>query len=488
MRNKIKSAIASIVTGAVGLAVGWIFSNQFVLGLIITGIITVATVICWLVIAFYDRKFSILRMLQDDIKANRNYEVIKMGLGMSRPLFLAGRNFERVKIGEIVIEAIDNEIVNNGRTVAKNLLKAQFLIDDCGWSNFLLGGEKGIPIAEDNIKKGLLECNLITIDNNNEKDVLKLVLKGLRHLLGMQIHAFSDKKVDELLKNVALFRQYEDNIHRYADLMGFLYNDPTLCYDGMKDFDYYHDLFCEIINDPDDRTMFQRLRNWMVSIVDSKDESKSVLAQSHDFRSRYFIEKSKIANIHFRMGDTDEEEYKKLRDDYLQKARHEAIKMMLVYARSAEDISLLRSQTEFVEPIESFEADYLAKAPDEERFVKGYILLGTSLMETNTHINLAIAEHLFEQGAAACEDVDRTDTYVRTQRKIISVRDRRYKFLVNRANSVKMKDIKLILDGMKEIEKATTKRLGHPDVKMKKSCKERRKFYRREMRRLKRDN
>jgi len=104
---------------------------------------------------------------------NKNEAVIRIRNNFSRSLHILGFKEVRIALGEI---ALPSAVINND-----DFTKVQILIDDLGWTNYILGN---IQIAIQNINRGIeIASNTKNTLNNKENLELKLFqAKGFRHL------------------------------------------------------------------------------------------------------------------------------------------------------------------------------------------------------------------------------------------------------------------------------------------------------------------
>lgn len=479
-----KTIITSLLSIAIGLALGWLFSANYKWGIAIIVIISVASAICWVIIAYVERKFNILRMIQTDKKYKRNYEVIRFALGMSRPLFLAGRDYERMQIGQEALKAINDyqkdAILCGSSSISKQLLQARFYIEDCGWSLYASGIKNNIEKAKLNIETGLMICSTIAITDDNRDEVFTLIFRGLRHLLGIYLYSFSDGKLRELLEEDNLFEQYKNKINYHGQLLGFLLNDQTM-YPSEATFEHFCEAFCQIVSGEQSNDLFKEFYSWMQERINNQDYKDEILIQSNEFKAQYFLEKFRLEYCESLKNQQTAHILTPQEKEYLNHARDNALILILISSESDLDISPLSSISSLKKSIDDYQP-YIQRCPNAERLAKGYILLGTALMEQNTSGLLNNAKDFFQLGVSKSDEIDQISTYIQAQRKLITVLHRQYKLESNKWDSELKRDcIKNNLLTMKNIEMTTNNRIGYKDKGMASSLTEKRKFYRNEL-------
>ncbi len=169
-----------IVCAAIG-AIGSLLFGRPLIGIICFSVFGLIAIIYLYVINRAEDEWNIVKIMQIELKANNNIQVIRMGYPLSRPLHLSGRRSLRMKIGNIVKQSCENLISTNVHTVeidGKNIsvkrILSGILIDDLGWSAYEM---QKTDFAKDNIQNGI---KLALEDDEN-----KLALKGYRHLVGI---------------------------------------------------------------------------------------------------------------------------------------------------------------------------------------------------------------------------------------------------------------------------------------------------------------
>lgn len=474
--STLKSIVVSVVTGMLGFAIGWFFDGRVALSIIVFSIMAVFALVAWIFTTVYEKSVSILEMLNDDIKHEKYQEAVKLGYSVSRALFLSGKNQERYRITEKVCQALDKldgEIIVNDKSEKVSFLKAKLLIDDCGWSLYLLNRFGNRKSAESRIKEGINQCLRLSATFLDEEKTFSVVFKGIRHLFGMSIENFDETPKSILQNNEELLEDYIDSINNYGGLLGFLLDDERMF--DKNNQSHYYDIFSTIsMGAKNAKEYFTKLKEWCKERI-QEDE---FLLSTYNFRTKYFLGQIKYNQI----NNITLDEYGCL--DY---AKELAIKMTLGYASNPSEYDWLRHTISFAEVIENNKKSAFVK-PDSDRFVKGYVLVGTVAMVSNDLQSLEDARTSFSKAIVQSKKVNRTDTYLSAQRKLISANERIYKLKValNCFDEIdNQESLQQLLESMETILKECKAYLGYSDPKMEESCKERRREYKRLMKELK---
>ena len=169
-----------IICAAIGAIITTLFDRP-IIGIFFLGVFGVISIIYLCFINKAEGEWNIIKIMDIELRANNNIQVVRMGYPLSRPLHLSGRRSLRMKIGNIVKQACENLIRNNistieieGKNIAVKKILSGILIDDLGWSAYEMHKN---DFAKDNIKHGIKLASEI-----NE---CKLALKGYRHLIGI---------------------------------------------------------------------------------------------------------------------------------------------------------------------------------------------------------------------------------------------------------------------------------------------------------------
>ena len=136
-------------------------------------------------------------------------EVIKIGSVLSRPLWTTGKYKLRVKLGKLIESAA---AFSNHYTE-----QASALIDDLGWTNFILGNNKE---AEKNINHG------ITIAEKNGDAYL--VYKGFRHLSGIAMESGDLNQAIANHNKSKLFAEKISDIQQKQEILAGIYVNVAL--------------------------------------------------------------------------------------------------------------------------------------------------------------------------------------------------------------------------------------------------------------------
>lgn len=464
----LKTIVFSLLTGILGFAIGWIFDGRIVLSLVVFSVIAVFALVAWLFTTIYEKKVSILEILNDDIKHGRYQEAVKLGYSVSRALFLSGKNQERYRISGKVCHALDKlegNIIVNEKTESVGFLKAKLLIDDCGWSLYLLNHMGNRKAAESRIKEGINQCLRLSVASQEAKKTYPVVFKGIRHLFGMSINNFDEISKITLQSNKNLLSEYMSSIYSYGGILGFLLGDSRMA--EIDNREKYYSIFSDIsANAKNADAYFDGLKKW----CEERADDKEFLLSTYNFRAKYFLGLLKAHSVN---NETSKGA------NYLEYAKELAIKMTLGYAATQADFEWMIHTISFSSEIEKYKGDSFVK-PDADRFVKGYVLVGTVAMVSNDLQSLEDAKTSFVKAVAQSKKVNRVDTYLSAQRKLISVNERifKLKYTMNYFDEYDQQDaLEQLLSTMETILKESRTYLGYLDSKMEESCKERRKEY-----------
>lgn len=169
-----------IICAAIGVIITLLFKSP-IIGFIFLCVFGVISIIYLYFISKTEGEWNIINIMEIELRANNNIQVVRIGYPLSRPLHLSGRKSLRIKIGNIVKQACENIIRNNINTIeieGKNIdvkkILSSILIDDLGWSAYETHKNE---FAKENIKYGIS----VALEINE----CKLALKGYRHLIGI---------------------------------------------------------------------------------------------------------------------------------------------------------------------------------------------------------------------------------------------------------------------------------------------------------------
>lgn len=469
-----KNIVVNLVSGMLGFAIGWIFDGRVILSLIVFSVLAFFATVAWIVSTAYEKRVSILELLNEEIKKGHYQGAVKLGYSVSRALFLSGKNKERYLISEKVYQALnelDDSLIINDKKESVALVKAKLLIDECGWSLYLLNGFNNRYAAENRIKDGINQCLRISATSSEAEKTYPVVFKALRHLFGMCVNNFEELQKNTLANNNDLVEKYMYDIHKYGDLLGFLLSDRRMSnIDGYSD---YYTVFCGItMNAKNSKEYFDSLIEW----VKIKSLDKSFLLSTYNFRTKYFL--SLIKSEKLKDNSTNIE-------NYLSYAKELSIKMTLGYASNESELDwLVRSTISFANEVGKFKDDYSFISPDPDRFVKSYLLLGKVAMISNDLQSLEDARTAFNKAIVQSKAVNRTQTYLSAQRKLISVNERIFILKDNLGafdSFDRQNELQTLLDKMESIQNECKQYLGRSDEKMKESCRERKRRYKKMM-------
>ncbi|NVK74885.1 MAG: hypothetical protein HWE24_15555 [Oceanospirillaceae bacterium] len=148
-------------------------------------------------------EFNLTSHLHKAYEAERWEEVARIGMVISRPLWLAGQYETRLKVGELTEEAA---------AYTGNLqLRALTLVDDLGWTNFKIGNDKkGRKYIEDGLRIAA-EC----------EDYYCLA-KGNRHLASIYRQKNSYEDANYYLKKAKSYAEKVSDNSKTSELQGSL--------------------------------------------------------------------------------------------------------------------------------------------------------------------------------------------------------------------------------------------------------------------------
>ncbi len=483
----VKKVILALISGIFGFALNWIFGDKLIEGIITLVVVGVLCLVGWILTCIFESKTNILTILQKDLKNEKYQEVVKLGCAVSRAMFLAEKNKERCLISEKVIEALDkiqkSNTVNielSDRSEDVVLLKAKITIDDFGWSYYLCNNFKNKTSAENKIKEGIKDCLRYFISNSGEdkrNQVFGIIFKGLRHLCSMNIENFEVISSKELRSNADLLKEYQIPIKNLGGFLGWLIGDCNMYEEGETENlkNYLVDLFPEISLIRED--FIEQFQEWATKQMKT---AKFALG-TYNFRTKFYLSLARICDI--------EDKVSNIKNNHLNDAKRLALLMTVGYSTSDQDLTWISSTFSFGNEISTLisERNYF-KCKDSERFVKGYVLLGTVAMAFGNISFMKEARKAFEKAVEESKSVNRMDTYKRAQRKIISINERIFMYDFTgklKSNEELLKDLNTIINRMNEIQLEAKTFLGYPDRKMTNSCKERKKKYKKIRRQLK---
>ena len=483
----IRKVIVAFLSALFGFAINWVFDGKTTEGIVMLTILGILCVSVWIATCIFESKTNILAILQKDLKNGRYQEVVKLGCAVSRAMFLAGKNRERCLISDKVILALEEIERENITTIDVNekpeeviLLKSKITIDDYGWSLYLCDTFKNRLSAENKIKEGIKDCLRYTVANADEDKKNKaygILFKGIRHLFAMCIENFEATPVMEFQKNTGMLPKYKNEIINIGGFLGWLLEDNTMYSNISTEHNkkYIIDLFPEIGLTKD--AFIVQFQLW------AKDEMKKTkfALSTYNFRVKYFLAMAKICEL--------ENLDKSIKEVYLNNAKRLALLMTVGYSPSESDLNWIENTFTFGKEIFSLIKDGgYVKSKDSERFVKGYVLLGTVAAAFEDQAFLDEAKKAFKKAVEESKRVNRIDTYLRAQRKIISTNEKIFLYKYNK-QIIPCSDMRDELENLqKEMVKIlseTKQFLGYPDKKMVESCKNRKKKYKKIMQLLK---
>lgn len=201
----IKLFFSSLVGFMLGLALHDF--RKFIAGLILL-------IITSIIVAIINKKdinsFDIVNVLKNEAEAGNWTDVVCLGYPLSRPLWNSGRYLLRIKIGEMVKDAISripNEIVIGDKHYNCNYIHASLLIDDLGWTRYM---NHQLQKAESNIKAGISIAK-----ENKDYDI---ALKGYRHLAGISVREDNDTLLQEVLNELDNLQPFVEGYNNIKEI------------------------------------------------------------------------------------------------------------------------------------------------------------------------------------------------------------------------------------------------------------------------------
>lgn len=197
----------------------------FILALFLTNILAFAIAIAvFIVIVFItsailsskQHQFDLLEILKEEQKKSHWKEIIRLGYPLSRPLWLSGRYELRAEIGEIIKTAashLEGDVKIGKETFNSKYILVSVLIDDLGWTRFVLG-------QSSKATKNILEGIRIAEENN----IWDLAIKGNRHLIGIFSENGNFKEIDTLLKKIHSLMEKVDESSKLEIQAGLLFS------------------------------------------------------------------------------------------------------------------------------------------------------------------------------------------------------------------------------------------------------------------------
>lgn len=226
-RMRSKFVFETALSVPIGAIAAFLFDNKWTLAFtsLIIFLILYAGYCIYLV--SQDSKVSILSIMQKGLKDGRYEDVIKFGSAMSPTLFTSNKNFDRVTLGRLLLDACkklsqtehsardDIMISTGGTTKPVKQIKIELLLDDLGWSLYLADSDNNDATSniQEGIKNARLEIQRIVNGQPGAPEevakkievYMKLILRGYRHLTGIY---YTKSQTLELAKNYERITQY----------------------------------------------------------------------------------------------------------------------------------------------------------------------------------------------------------------------------------------------------------------------------------------
>lgn len=211
----------------IGAIAAFLFDNKWTLAFAALIIFLILYAGYCIYIVSQDSKVSVLSIMLKGLKDGRYEDVIKFGSAMSPTLFTSNKNFDRVTLGRLLLDACkklsqtehsardDIMISTGGTTKPVKQIKIELLLDDLGWSLYL--ADPNNNDATSNIQEGIKNARLeiqriVNGQSGMTKGVAKkievymrLILRGYRHLTGIY---YTKSQTLELAKNYERITQY----------------------------------------------------------------------------------------------------------------------------------------------------------------------------------------------------------------------------------------------------------------------------------------
>lgn len=227
-KKRVGFLLELIITLPIGAITAFIFERKVTFALISLGVFVFLFIVYCIVLVIEENKVSVLSIMSEGLRDGRYEDVIKFGSAMSPTLFTSNKNFDRVKLGRLLLEACQNLaqaehsarediiIASGGSRKSVKQIKIELLLDDLGWSLYLT--ETNNTEATNNIQEAIklsrLEIKRIKNKHKNtnpqliQKSIevyMKYILRGYRHLTGIY---YSSQKTFDLAKNYERITHY----------------------------------------------------------------------------------------------------------------------------------------------------------------------------------------------------------------------------------------------------------------------------------------
>lgn len=174
LKEQLREIIKVLFSAVLGFALASMISDTQFFWIAIATIV-VLIILYSIALSKSKHQFDVINILVEEQKKSNWIEIIRFGYPLSRPLWLSGRYEMRTEIGEFLKEAsssISGEVKVGNDSINSNYILASVLIDDLGWTRFILG-------QTERARKNILEGIHIATSNS----YWSLVIKGYRHLL-----------------------------------------------------------------------------------------------------------------------------------------------------------------------------------------------------------------------------------------------------------------------------------------------------------------
>lgn len=161
---------------------------------------------------------AMISQIEEEVSQGNFVSAIRLGQALSRPLWLDGHYFERIRLGEIMFEV--GSLTNNKK------IQIQALIDDMGWTNVVLNK---FNEAKMNIEFG--------IEIAKEMNDYYMMAKGNRHLSDINIKLTQYNKAESNLQEAERYAKKIINNKRREEMIAGLQYGYSVLYLAIKRLD-----------------------------------------------------------------------------------------------------------------------------------------------------------------------------------------------------------------------------------------------------------
>ena len=190
-KKRVGFLLELIITLPIGTITAFIFERKVIFALITLGVFILLFIVYCIVLVIEENKVSVLSIMSEGLKDGRYEDVIKFGSAMSPTLFTSNKNFDRVKLVKLLLEACQNLaqsehsarddiiIASGGSRKSVKQIKIELLLDDLGWSLYLT--ETNNTEATNNIQEAikLSRLEIKRIKNKHKNTNPQLIPKSI---------------------------------------------------------------------------------------------------------------------------------------------------------------------------------------------------------------------------------------------------------------------------------------------------------------------